>query len=639
MLKIRLDILRRSPSVKIGETVVRTNSQRGDALLAYLCLSGETAHSRESLACLLWEDASPAKSKGSLRQIIRKLRQAAPGIDDVIEFGRTQVSVNKLAIATDLDFLAGALKAGDLASLPTRYDQPVDDFMADFAGLSGALDSWLSVMRNQVDFSLRDTFARSVFDADAPDLVRDHAARCLLHFDPTNEPACCHLMRGHWAKGDTASALAIYRDLYEALGEEHDSEPSEETQALVVGIQLGQKPERTSFVENAPELPVIYVADLDLRDLDLPSRNLLRILRYELLAGLSSFREWQLFDSLPRNPAFYQLELQAAHDGETMFLIATLRLNPDRRIIWSERFDIRFDTWASVQRLIAKRLALAVNTRINLERLNQRRSAEFKNQELFDDWVLAHSLLGDWDTSKSKVAIDLLDGILRVAPDFASAQSSRANADSVHHLNRPGVYREAARIEQALIHARKAVEIDPLDTRSQLAMGWALAMDGQKEASLLHMETCRELNPCSSLGSLACALGLAFAGEKVRATAIVNETLAMTGTLAPYLWGYVQNIRYLSGDLEGAIDAGHKAGASIANLPGWHAAALWEAGQTGEASIVASKFMDEAQHRWVSETPFSAEALAEWHVACFPLNPNTQSVRLARSLGAALALV
>ncbi|WP_320243159.1 BTAD domain-containing putative transcriptional regulator [Cognatiyoonia sp. IB215182] len=638
-MSIKLDILRRSPSVKLDGCLVRTNSQRGDALLAYLCLSGETTHSRDSLACLLWEDADPTKSKGSLRQIIRKLRQAAPGIDDIIEFGRSQVSVKKKAITTDLDTLSHALETGELANLPANYDQKVEDFMADFTGLSGALDSWLSVIRNQVDFTLRDTFTRAISDPAVPGTVRDHAARCLQHFDPTNEPACRHLMREHWAMGDTASALALYRDLYEALGEEHDSEPSEETQALVVRIQMGDEPQTASTIPKEPELPVICVAEMDLSDLDATSQKVVRVLRHELFAGLSSFREWQLFDSEPRSPAFYRLELQAADDGENVFLIATLKLRPDERIIWSERFDIRFDTWDPVQRLIAKRLALAVNTRVNLDRLNQRRRVEFQNQELFDDWVLAQSLILDWDVSKNQIAIDLLDGILRVAPEFASARSSRANAESIYHLNRPGVYLDKAKIELALFHARKAVQVDPLDTRSQLALGWALAMDGQSEASLLHMETCRELNPCSSLGSLACALGMAFAGDTARASAMVDETLSMTSSIAPYLWGYIQNIHYLSRNLEGAIEAGHKAGASIANLPGWHAAALWEAGQTQEATLVAGEFLAAARRKWVSPAPFNAEALCEWLVACFPLSPKEQSARLATSLNAALARV
>ena len=81
--------------MRVNDYVVETNSLRADAMLAYLCLSGESSHTRENIACMLWEDASPKLSMSSLRQLIRKIRLASPEIERFISFGRKTIVVDR----------------------------------------------------------------------------------------------------------------------------------------------------------------------------------------------------------------------------------------------------------------------------------------------------------------------------------------------------------------------------------------------------------------------------------------------------------------------------------------------------------------------------------------------------------------
>ena len=77
--------------------------------------------------------------------------------------------------------------------------------------------------------------------------------------------------------------------------------------------------------------------------------------------------------------------------------------------------------------------------------------------------------------------------------DFAPAFSSRVQLGNTAHISRPGVYRSATLHAGTLELAQKAVALDPLDSRAQLALGWALAYNHRWEHALLNFELARDL--------------------------------------------------------------------------------------------------------------------------------------------------
>src|SRR5215213_7008245 len=59
-----------------GETLTGFATDKVRALLAYLAVEGHQAHRREALAGLLWPDYPESDALVSLRQALRRLRQA-----------------------------------------------------------------------------------------------------------------------------------------------------------------------------------------------------------------------------------------------------------------------------------------------------------------------------------------------------------------------------------------------------------------------------------------------------------------------------------------------------------------------------------------------------------------------------------
>src|SRR4029453_15937755 len=107
------------------------------------------------------------------------------------------------------------------------------------------------------------------------------------------------------------------------------------------------------------------------------------------------------------------------------------------------------------------------------------------------------------------------------------AYASLAGIHNVRHLIRPGISTDADRERRALALGRRAVELDPLDPRNHLVVGWTSAMAHQFEPAAFHYELAVNLNPGSPKALISCAQGLAFAGFVARAKQLLDEALAL----------------------------------------------------------------------------------------------------------------
>jgi predicted ATPase/DNA-binding SARP family transcriptional activator len=242
-----------------GETVEFT-SRRALAALAYIALSPHSI-SRETLATLLWPDASPEKSRARLRRLIYDLNQAlgkgvlqstsdnigfSPNVNiwvDVKEFKSSadailgenpehlvlEKLITKMANAAELaqgDFLGGF-------SLPDSLE--FDDWQFyERENLRRLLDA---VLERLVDlYQEAGNYAQAVYWG--------QKRRALDHL---SEPAARQLMTVMAAAGQQSSAVRVYDLLTQSLRELLDIEPEDETTELYESIR------KRKFVPAAPQ--------------------------------------------------------------------------------------------------------------------------------------------------------------------------------------------------------------------------------------------------------------------------------------------------------------------------------------------------------------------------------------------------
>ena len=217
-----------------GDTVLAL-APKDAALLAYVALNNGGASARA--ATLVWPGATERGALNNLRQRLFRLRSKTEA--RLLEVSATACLADDLRVEPmpELAALEANANAWDAELL-----QGID------ADDGTELAAWLSSERQAWAARRRDALAGLASACEAAGaLVRalSHARRLLID-DPLSEHAHRRLMRLHYQRGDTASAVAAFEACEAALKDELGLKPSAETLALLQTIERGRPMEAAS---------------------------------------------------------------------------------------------------------------------------------------------------------------------------------------------------------------------------------------------------------------------------------------------------------------------------------------------------------------------------------------------------------
>ena len=280
-----------------GVLLTQWRHRKTMALLAYLLVTGES-HSRESLAGLLWGQASDTNALSGLRKVLAELRRViGPYLlehDRWVAFDFTQpCQVDILdferGLSETLDQKVEMLDAVKTAALNQSIDLYKGDFLSGFyIQRAPAFEDWFTLQRERLRLAALDglyllgkTFYQQ---GDFPASIR--YTRRLLELEPGHEEAHRQLMSLLALTGQRELALRQYERCREMLATTYGVAPQEKTTALYHRIrQAPSQVERgtglhlpiptTPLVGRQPDLETLRgrLADPDCRLLTIRGRG------------------------------------------------------------------------------------------------------------------------------------------------------------------------------------------------------------------------------------------------------------------------------------------------------------------------------------------------------------------------------
>ncbi len=638
------------------------SSAKARAMFAHLALSPNMEQTRERLAGLLWGDTTDRKARASLRGALLAVREALGAeADRVLSATNQTVSINSGSLEVDVLEIGNWLRAGQVPEVLLQHADICDRILGGIPIDDDAFTEWLTVFRQTTQENWMRSLRDILQNQDDPGLRAD-AATAMRNLDPLHEEASRFLMEHAAGRGDTAGALKIYNQLYERLGDEYDMEPAEETQALVERIKLGdieriapapRVPVRapvTAIRRDAPPNPgaapsssapgpvgsaasgqkpivTIMVGEFDANAVDSAQRYLVTGFKGDLITGLVRFRDWVIMSSTPAmgapaygpNDPFYILTASAMGEPEGNRLSMFIQHGVTGQFVWTERFLLSLQEWAMRQRMVVRRLAMALNVHLSSERVRSLAAADEFSAGVQDQWLRGQELTFRWRPDALTEASDIFHQVINQAPTFAPAYCSLVQIANARHLIFPGVYRSRDVSEEALALAKQAVNIDPLSSRAHLCLAWSHMLRQEYDQAEFRFDLARDLNENDTWALVSSGQGLAFAGRQERARALADEALMLNNQLSPVEWGYQVGTRFLTGDYEMAVQSADRAGDVIPNLPAWKAASLVYLDRRDEAEAEGRRFLDQIRRQWTGESaPGDADVL-KWLLESFPI--------------------
>ena len=666
MAQFRVELLGgcRVINIQTGlEIGFRTRKAR--CALALVLLSPRTTMNRETLASLLWDPAPEELARGSLRQSLKEVRDVLGpvGADAIVS---DRFAVTAVADRFDVDVLqfralldaatndraaalqAAALWKGDL------FDQAVP--------AAPVFEAWVQVERSH----LRGQLTKVLTDhLRAAMLVEDYGdaqiAEVLVRIEPSHELAHQYLMRFHAARGDQAAALRQFGLLEHALSEELDSEPSDNSNDLLVAIKRGDigvgkiavMQDKSAFAAPDKGPPRITIRPPLTRYGDNSKDYLAEGFVYLTKTCLSRFRSWIVipwpatgyqtasgldYTDLGRAiGANFVVDVVLDWRGPQGRLFVTLIDCADSSEVWSKSYDVEGDTLqelsANVAGAVASNLASQVNY-VNLLRYARKAPAV---PAAYDLWLRAHQLSRQWTAKADVEAECLLAQALQLDPGLASAHTVLSQIMITRSMVRPGYVLPPQDHALAFWHAQKSIELDPYDSRGHISMGWNWIVTKSAERAKSHFTLAVELNPNDAETLIAAASGMAFLGHLEAALSLAQHALQLNPIFPEYYIGYVASIHFLNKDYRAAITMVEKSPDVFPEQAILKACSYANLGLTDDARMAYAEFVRLTSAIWEGAVAPDDDALESWLLGALPIvwpegRAHLQSaVRLARS--------
>jgi len=620
-------------------------NRKACGLLAYLAIAQTSGATREQLAGLLWSDSDESRARASLRQCLKQLRAIFGDIGFAgFKTQRQDIVVAAPGFSVDLQVVAEELANGQIPPLLLERGGRPDRILYGYENLDPSFAAWLHVVRQSWHDRLVDALQDIIRRPLADGVHAKQAAQALANIDPTHEEAQRHLIRHYADDGNIAAALKQYKLLWDLLAEEYDMEPAKETADLIAEIKAGSYvpasparqltvvPSVAGAATTQSRLPVIGVSRFLVAGPGSHAHYLVEGFRREVIASLIRFREWVVVDA-PRHrrgvatadderaesPGEYRLEGTFVEAPSTARLVITLKDVVTQRYIWSEQILLTLENWFDAQQDIVRRVATALNIYLSVDRLDRNAGRPGVSLDVYDRWLRGQELTLEWRPGAHADAREVFKAILDETPDFGRAVSSLVQLENATPLVYPGIFRTKERCLETVQLAKRAVQIDPLDSRAQLCLAWAYAINAQFDHAEIHFGLACDLNQNDPWTLVSSALGWAFCNRIEIAQRLSEQALSLGFMPSKSHWGYIATIKFLSADYGGCIAAIAQADNALFNLPAWSAAALYHLGRQAEATAEARRFLDLIRQHWTGPTPATDEAIAEWLLQCFPI--------------------
>lgn len=311
----------------------------------------------------------------------------------------------------------------------------------------------------------------------------------------------------------------------------------------------------------------------------------------------------------------------------------------DGQQLWGERYDRSIEELFAVQEEVARAIVGRLAKHLEKAEVQKLRRKPPESLQAYELWLAGAELHELGTTEAHAEARALYEKSLAIDPGFARAHAGLAELCYMSTVVADwGVAREPA-YDQALEHARKAVELDAVDAHSHVILAWAYMVRREFDRARKHWQMAGELNPNDADIAMSRATAMMFLGEPQHGLEIAEQAMRLNPFCPDWYLSDKAVIQFGARDYVAALAIYDSMGELYPHSIVWHAAAAGHGGKPAEATRLLERFMQRAQELWVGDAAAKPADYARWLIAGFPFRRPEDAAHLAAGLSrAGLAL-
>ena len=488
------------------------STKKNRALLAILALSQTGFTTRERLCGLLWGDRGEEQARSSLRQTLAVLRKELGALSGFLKTEDDRVGLDQQNLNIDVSEFFSCARSDDLSILARAADLHRGELLADLSLKEDAFENWLSAERRRVFDTATLVYERLSSNGNPATCVA--YAKKLVGLDPLREASQRALIGAYNAAGERGLALQQYEECKKLLATEFNVTPAAETlelRSLILGSQSvlteSAQVDEISTSRATADRPSIAVLPFTNLSADPEQQYFADGVSEDVITALTRFKSLAV---VARNTSFrYRGDVDVSNAGQKLgahFVVAgsIRRIGVNLRIsaqlieaktakqIWAEIFNAPEADLFKIQDDLVQTIAGTLVGRIADASVYHTRLKPPGSLAAYELLLRANSL--NWESLDAKIeAQKLLESAIRLDPEYATAYALLAAVEL-----RKAAYHSrltADVLDTVVLHARKAVEIDPNDSACHSILGWVLIARRESELAAEHLSRALQLNP------------------------------------------------------------------------------------------------------------------------------------------------
>ncbi|WP_395020542.1 BTAD domain-containing putative transcriptional regulator [Dongia sp.] len=596
-------------------------------LLAFLALQPNGRATRDRILALLWSDRDQGQAQVSLRQALAEIRRCfGEDADDLLQTTRDAVTLVVSRFSIDILRAEELLAAGTPEALLEAASLWRGQILADVSPPDPAFEDWLSVERIQRQEQISQSLIAAIaaaerFSSDA-DVVP--LAEGLLRINPSEEIAFRALIAVDLKRGERGKAMQRYAACCEALARDLDAKPSAALRALIGAMPTAVpsprpvplEPPRATAPRRSIAIPSVVMTTRPPLGPPEQVRDLALLVAEEFAISLGKLRSIAVL--LPRNlgageDADYELTTSVRSLGARVQVTFQLVSRASDRLLLADRLELDPRALERIHLEIA-RMAFEVELAIGRDRMAEQAARDgARAPDPYALWLEGDRLTDSFDAEDLKRAIPIFEAAAAADPGFARPVASLASIKlSLPMIEGTGSL-AADVFDEALILAKKAVNIDPWDPKCRIILAWAYMRKSMYAQGTREFEKALTLTRDDPSVLVAAAEGLSYLGETSRAVAYGERALALHPVAPDYYHHYLAVSYTAAGAYQRALEQCQSAPMGIPEHAALRAVILNEMGNKNEAQAAANEFISRAEGSWTGHDPFQPTKALEWY--------------------------
>lgn len=541
---------------------------KGYQLLALLALAPSRRLGRQELASHLWDAASDAAALTNLRQLLTRLRRAAPHLPDLLVTDARVVGLGEAAAGIDLCRLldAAAAAPGEVIALFRG------DLLEGITDITDSFSHWLIVERGR----LRERFFAAVTShlieltrfGRAPEADLAAVADRLLAVDPEREASYRVLIEAYGRNGMIADAEGIYARLTAMLQAEGLGTVQPETTAVyrrVLSLRApmpAQAAPAASPQQGATQPRVAFLAPAWLGSKERPAiltaliedvaNELARYRTFTVLAPHSSFK-LDHDSGMPvdnsKLRADYTVSGFVKPGEQSQVLVLRMADCHGGEIAWAGEFSFAPSELAQSFRLLSLRVASSVAASVERHMFeNMRREGV---ADAYRHYLEGQNLLRNCDLPRLRKARKFFVTAAELSRDMALAHARIAQTLYLEWIMRGG--NDPELLTTARTRAEHAVDLDPGAGFGHLMSGVAALYQRDFDFSAEKFAMAESMNPNSADLLVQRADALYCLGDSGLAWERFDRAIDLNPMAPDHYWWVGASIAFQQEDYERTI--------------------------------------------------------------------------------------